>query len=50
MTFFDKNEIQELFKENFEIINLKEIDNDGETGTGDMKHWNIYIVTAKKIK
>ena len=39
---------QELFKDSFEIIKFNEIEKDGMTGLGKMKHWHIYNVIAKK--
>jgi len=48
MVFLSKEQVLELFKESFEIIELKEIEKDGKTGVGKMKHWHIYNVIAKK--
>lgn len=49
MVFLDKKQVLDLFK-GFEIIRLKEIEEDGMTGYGKMKHWHIFDVIAKKIK
>ena len=48
MTFLRKNQVMELFKD-FEIIRFKEIEKDELTGLGEMKHWHIYEVIAKKV-
>ena len=48
MTFLPKNQVMELFKD-FEIIRFKEIEKDELTGLGEMKHWHIYEVIAKKV-
>ncbi len=32
----------------FEIIHFNELEKDGKTGLGKMKHWHIYNVIAKK--
>ena len=42
------NQVIELFKD-FEIIEFKEVEKDGTTGLGKMKHWHIFDVIAKKI-
>ena len=47
MTFLTEKQIKNLFKE-FEIIKFKEVEKDGLTGMGKMKHWHIYNVIAKK--
>lgn len=38
MTFLSKERVTDLFKE-FEIINFKEVEKDGLTGMGKIKHW-----------
>ena len=48
MTFLTKKQVIELF-ENFEIIELNEVEKDNFTGLGKMKHWHIFNVIAKKI-
>ena len=40
MTFLTEKQIKNLFKE-FEIIKFKEVEKDGLTGMGKMKHWHI---------
>lgn len=47
MTFLNKQQVLELFSK-FEIICFKEIEKDGMTGLGKMKHWHIFNVIAKK--
>lgn len=49
MVFLSKEQVLELFKNTFEIIEFSEIEKDGKTGLGKMKHWHIYTVIAKKI-
>ena len=48
MVFLTKEQVLNLFKESFEIIHFNEIEKDGKTGLGKMKHWHIYNVIAKK--
>lgn len=50
MVFLSKEQVLELFKDAFEIVYFKEVEKDGKTGLGKMKHWHIYNVIAKKIK
>ena len=47
MVFLSKDEVLELFTE-FEIIEFKEIEKDGTTGLGEIKHWHIFNVIARK--
>lgn len=47
MTFLTKEQVIELL-EDFEIIELKEIEKNAITGLGEMKHWHIFNVIAKK--
>ena len=47
MTFLTKEQVMELFS-NFEIIEFKEVEKDGITGLGQMKHWHVFNVIAKK--
>ena len=47
MTFLTKEECLNLFNE-FEIISFKEIEKDGLTGLGKIKHWHIFDIIAKK--
>lgn len=47
MTFLSKKQVIELFR-NFEIIEINEIEKEGLTGLGEMKHWNVFNVIAKK--
>lgn len=48
MVFLSKQQVIELFKDSFEIIELNEIEKDGKTGLGKMKHWHIFNVIARK--
>ena len=47
LIFFSKEEVLELFKD-FKMIKFEEIERDGKTGLGIMKHWHIYNIIAKK--
>lgn len=47
MTFLTKDQVMELFR-NFDIVEFKEVEKDGLTGLGKMKHWHIFNVIAKK--
>ncbi len=47
MTFFDNNNINEMFKE-FKIIKYEEIEKDKKTALGQDKHWHIFDITAIK--
>ena len=48
MIFMTKKQVLELF-ENFEIIEIKEVEKDNLTGLGKMKHWHIFNIIAKKL-
>ena len=48
MTFLSKEQVLDLFKDSFEIICLNEVEKDGKTGEGKIKHWHIFNVIAKK--
>ncbi len=50
MVFLSKEQVLELFKDKFDVIEFKEIEKDGKTGLGKMKHWHIYNVIAKKLQ
>ncbi len=47
MTFLSKEQVLELFNK-FDIIHFKEIEENGKTGLGKIKHWHIFDVIAKK--
>ena len=47
MVFLSKEQVLNLFKD-FEIIYFDEVQKDGYTAIGKMKHWEIYNVIAKK--
>lgn len=49
MVFLSKEQILELFKNSFNIIEFNEVEKDRKTGLGKMKHWHLYNVIAKKI-
>ena len=48
MVFLTKEEVLNLFKNNFNIFFFKEVEKDEKTVLGVMKHWHIYNVIAKK--
>lgn len=48
MVFLSKEQVLELFKDSFEIIQFNEIEKDGKTGLGKMKHRHIYNIIARK--
>ncbi|MBS5854147.1 MAG: hypothetical protein ACLSW4_03095 [Clostridia bacterium] len=43
-----KEQVLKLFENSFRIIEFNEVEKDGKTGVGKMKHWHIYNVIAKK--
>ena len=47
MVFLSKEQVLELFKDSFEIIEFNEVEKDGKTGLGKMKHWHIFNVIAR---
>lgn len=47
MTFLTKEQVMVLF-EDFDIIEFKEVEKDNCTGLGEMKHWHVFNVIAKK--
>ena len=47
MIFLSKEQVLQLF-DGFEIIYFQEIECDGKTGLGKMKHWHIFDVIAMK--
>lgn len=49
MTFFNINDIQELFNQ-FEIEYFEEKEYDGKTTQENIKHWHFFNVIAKKNK
>lgn len=48
MVFLSKEQVLKLFENSFRIIEFNEVEKDGKTGVGKMKHWHIYNVMAKK--
>ena len=49
MTFLTREQVFRLFN-NFEIIDFNERNNMFPKANGEMKHWHIFWVIAKKIK
>ena len=47
MVFLSKEQALNLF-DNFEIIKFKELERDGKTAVGKIKHWHTYDFIAKK--
>lgn len=47
MTFHTKDEVRNMF-EFFEIEYFHERDEDGESATGEKKHWHVFSVIARK--
>lgn len=47
MVFLSENQVLELLKP-FEIIKMEEIEKDKKTGLGELKHWHIYDIIARK--
>lgn len=47
MVFLTKDQVLGLL-EQFEIIKFEEIEKDGKTGLGKIKHWHIFEIIAKK--
>ena len=48
MVFLSKSQVLDLFENFFEIIYFNEVEKDGKTGLGKLKHWHIYNIIAKK--
>ena len=48
MVILSKEQVLKLFENSFRIIEFNEVEKDGKTGVGKMKHWHIYNVIAKK--
>ena len=46
ITFLTKSQVKDLF-EKFDIIKFNEVEKDGITGLGKMKHWHIFNVIAR---
>lgn len=46
--FFTKDEVQDLFKDSFEIIEFHEVEKELTTGMRNIKHWHLYNIIAKK--
>jgi len=47
MIFFTKEEVLNLFNE-YKIINFKEMEKEEKTSLGNLKHWHIFEIIAKK--
>ena len=48
MVFLSKEQILDLFKDSFKILEINEIEKDEKTVLGKMKHWHIFSVIAQK--
>ena len=48
MSLFNKNEIDEMLTD-FEVLLLDESEHDAKSRMGQMKHWHIFTIVAKKI-
>ena len=48
MTFLNKKEVLALFLHGFEIEYFEEKEYDGKKASGDIKHWHLFNVIAKK--
>lgn len=48
MVFLTKDQVLGLL-EPFEIIKFEEIEKDGKTGLGEIKHWHTFEIIAKKV-
>ena len=47
MVFLSKEQVLELLKP-FKIVKFEEVEKDGKTGLGKMKHWHTYEIIAQK--
>lgn len=47
MTFHTKEQLEKMF-EDFEIKHFEEVEDDGSTATGELKHWHVFNVVASK--
>ena len=47
MVFLTKEQVLRLL-EPFKIIKFEEIEKDGKTGLGEIKHWHTFEIIAKK--
>lgn len=47
-TFHTKSEIESLFSR-FEILEFEESEKDGPTASGQIKHWHIFEIIARKV-
>lgn len=47
MTFHTEEQVKELLN-GLETISFKEDEKDDKTATGDMKHWHIFHIIARK--
>ena len=48
MVFLSEKQVKDLFMDLFNVLVFEEIEKDGKTGLGKMKHWHIYNVIAQK--
>ena len=47
MKFLSKEQVIDLFSD-FEILLFREVEEDGKTGLGRMKHWHVFHVIARR--
>ncbi len=47
MTFLTRKDTEELLQ-NLKILHLEEIEEGNETAAGNMKHWHVYNIIARK--
>lgn len=48
MVFLSREQVLESFGDSFDIIEFNEFEKDGKTALGEMKHWHVYNIIAKK--
>ena len=47
MKFLSKDQVIDLFSD-FEILLFREVEEDGKTGLGKMKHWHVFHVISRR--
>ena len=47
MKFLSKEQVIDLFSD-FEILLFREVEEDGKTGLGKMKHWHVFHVISRR--
>ena len=48
MTFLTCEEVRRLFADEFEVVKFDEVEKDAITGMGNMKHWHVINVIARR--